>query len=564
MKHLFDFRKIALFVFGLVLFSGCDEKLDEMNINPYGIEPTNANPNLLMPTVLSSAAQDYVNLGYNDLAGAVQHTQKNGWYGGHNHYEWSNRNWTGWYDILRTNELMIERGEELDNHFFQGVGLTMKSFVFGNIADLWGDAPYTNALKGDQGGEDLQYPSFDSQEVIYDGIIADLQEAVQVLGSASGEGVTSGNDLYYNGDTQSWQRFANSLLLRYYMRLSEKKPDVARAGVEAIFSSGIYIQDPSQDATLDYTGGANDQWLSRHVRLNPDDFQRYQACQTFIDQLTGTNDPRLTVWFDSVRVQWVADESLEVASEEFIRANGEPLGVETYPYDDFVELYSDVKFTRRYNPNLAEEDYNEDLYVGLPPGITVPESYNGNPSPGQGTQNQHVSQLAPIYSTEGSPGDILKARIISAAEVSFIFAEAALKGWNVGDAETHYNKAIEQSLETWNRADEYNSFISQPEISFNNSLEQIMEQKWVASWTAAAESFADFRRTGYPALEAGPLSPQPEVAIRFQYGNDEYNNNSSNIEAALDGLEVTPFSGNFGEDSPWSKPWLYQGTNVPF
>lgn len=562
MKNLFDFRKIVLFVFGLVFITSCDEKLDEININPYAIEPSTANPNLLMPTVLSSAAQDYVNLGYNDLAGAVQHTQKNGWYSGHNFYDWTNRNWTGWYDILRTNELMINRGEDLDNNFFQGVGLTMKSFVFGNIADLWGDAPYTNALKGDQGGEEFQYPAFDSQEVIYDGIIADLQQAVQILGSASGEGVTSGNDLYYNGNPQSWQRFANSLLLRYYMRLSEKKPDVARAGIEAIFSSGNYIQDPSQDATLDYTGGANDQWISRHVRLNPDDFQRYQASQTFIDQLAGTNDPRLSVWFDSVRVQWVPDETLSTAVEDFIRADGEPLEVVTYPYDDFVELYGDVKFTRRFNPTM--EDYNADLYVGLPPAITVPESYNGNPSPGQGTQNQHVSQLAPIYSTEGSAGDILKARIISAAEVSFILAEAALKGWNVGDAETHYNKGIEQSLETWGRSDEYADFISQPEISFNNTLEQVLTQKWVASWTAAAESFADYRRTGLPDLEAGPLSPQPQVALRFQYGNDEYNNNSANINAALDGLEVTSFSGNFGADSQWSKPWLYQGTNVPF
>lgn len=562
MKHLFDFRKIALFVFGLVLFTGCDEKLDEININPFGIEPSEANPNLLMPTVLSSAAQSYVNMGYNDLAGAVQHTQKNGWYSGHNFYDWSNRNWTGWYDILRTNELMIRRGENLENEFFQGMGLTMKSFVFGNIADLWGDAPYTDALKGDQGGEEFQYPKFDSQEVIYDGIISDLQQAVQLLGSASTNGVNAGNDLYYNGNIGNWRRFANSLLLRYYMRLSEKKPDVARAGVEAIYSSGMYIQSPSQDATLDYTGGASDEWLSRHVRLNPDGFQRYQACQTFIDQLADTMDPRLTVWFDSVRVQWVPDESLTTAVEDFIRADGEPLGVVTYPYDDFVELYSDVKFTRRFNPSMA--DYNTDLYVGLPPAITVPESYNGNPSPGQGTQNQHVSQLASIYSTAGASGDILKARIISAAEVSFIFAEAALKGWNVGDAEMHYNMAIEQSLETWGRSDTYADFISQPEIAFSNSLEQILTQKWVASWTAAAESFADYRRTGFPVLEAGPLSPQPKVALRFQYGSDEYNNNSNNINSALERLEITPFSGNFGADSQWSKPWLYQGTNVPF
>jgi hypothetical protein len=561
MKNLFEFRKIAVFLLGLILVTGCDDTLTDINTNPYGIDPANANPNLLLPTVLASSAQDYVALGYNELAGAVQHTQKNGWYGSHNNYEWTSRNWSGWYDILRTNDLMITRGNDLDNAFFQGVGLTMKSFAYGNIADLWGDAPYTDALQGDEGGDQFQFPKFDSQEVIYDGIIADLQQAASLLGSASTEGVNAGNDLYYGGNISNWQRFANSLLLRYYMRISVKKPDVAKAGIESIYSSGLYIQDPSQDATLDYTGGSNDIWLSRHVALNPDDFQRYQACQTFIDQLTMSNDPRLAVWFDSVRVQWMPDETLTVAAESFIRADGEPID-QIYTYDEFEEQYADVKFTRHFNPNMA--DYNTDLYVGLPPSILTPESYNGNPIPGQGTQNLHVSQLDPMYGTAGVAGDILQARIISAAEVSFILAEAALKGWNVGDAETHYEKGIEQSLSVWGKGNMYDTFIMQPEVAFDNTLEQIMTQKWVANWTVGAEAFADYRRTGMPNLQAGPLSPQPEVALRFQYGNDEYNFNSDNLNAALNSLEITNFSGNFGADSQWSKPWLYQGTSVPF
>ncbi|AKP51423.1 SusD/RagB family nutrient-binding outer membrane lipoprotein [Cyclobacterium amurskyense] len=561
MKNLFEFRKIAVFLLGLILVTGCDDQLSEINTNPYGIDPANANPNLLMPTVLTSSAQSYLGLGFNDLAGAMQYTQKNGWYSSHNNYEWVSRNWTGWYDILRTNDLMITRGEDLDNAFFQGMGLTMKSFVYGNIADLWGDAPYTDALKGDQGSDQFQFPKFDSQEVIYDGIIADLKEASSLLASASSEGVVGNNDLIYGANVDSWRRFTNSLLLRYYMRLSEKKPDVAKAGIEAIYSSGIYIQDPSQDANLDYTGGSNDIWITRHVRLNPDDFQRYQACQTFIDQLTMTEDPRLPVWFDSVRVQWVEDETLSVAAESFIRANGEPIE-SIYTFDQFEEEYADVKFTRHFNPNMA--DYNSDLYVGLPPSILTPESYNGNPIPGQGTQNLHVSQLDPVYSTAGSAGDILKARIISAAEVSFIFAEAALKGWNVGDAEMHYNMGIEQSLEVWGKSDMYDAFIMQPEVAFNNSIEQVITQKWVANWSNGTEAFADYRRTGFPDLSAGPLSPQPQVALRFQYGNDEYNNNPDNIDAALNNLEVTDYSGNFGQDSQWSKPWLYQGTNIPF
>lgn len=541
-------------------FTACDDKLDELNINPYGIDPTEVNPNLLLPGILASSAQSYTDLGVNNLAGAVQHTQKNGWFDGHNYYSWENSGWGGWYSILRDNNLLYNRAVAMENDFFQGISLTMKSFVFGNITDLWGDAPYTNALQGDQPDLELQFPSFDNQEVIYDGIIADLKSAVALFETASNVGVLPENDLYFNGDADQWKRFANSLLLRYYMRISSKKPDVAKAGIEAIYASGDYIQSSSQDAVLDYTGGSSDIWITRHVALNPDDFQRYQACQTFIDQLMGTSDPRLSTFFAPVRVRWVADESLASASEDFIRLDGEPLEVVTYAFDDFVDNYSGYDFTRRFNPN--EVEYNDDMYVGLPAAIAVPSSYNGNPSPGQGTQNQHVSQLADTYMNEG--GGILKSRLISAAEVHFILAEAAMKGWSVGSAEDHYYAGIMSSLETWGDEDGYEEFIAQEGVAFDNTLEQVITQKWVASWTSAAESFADYKRTGYPMLQAGPLSPQPVVALRFQYGNDEYNNNSESINGALDRLELTEYSGNYGKDSQWSKSWLYQGTTVPW
>ncbi|MEO0334683.1 MAG: SusD/RagB family nutrient-binding outer membrane lipoprotein, partial [Bacteroidota bacterium] len=336
----------------------------------------------------------------------------------------------------------------------------MKSFIFGNITDIWGDAPYTDAVKGDLGEEGFEYPAFDSQEVIYDGIIADLSQAADLFASADVSVVNTASDFYFGGDTDQWQRFANSLLLRYYMRISEKKPQVAQAGIEAIYNSGMYFQTADQDATLDYTGGANDVWPSQFTDV--DDFTRWQACQTLIDQLVGTNDPRLSVWFSPVAVQWVADPTLPMSVDTVLRVDGELLesGAVTFSYLEFKEM-SDTDFTRRFNPN--DETFDTGLYVGLPPGLLIPESYNGNPDPGQGTRNQHVSQLAPVYATAGAPGDILQARVISSAEVSFILAEAALKGWNVGNAEDHYNNAIMQSLQTWGKADDYESFIAQPD-----------------------------------------------------------------------------------------------------
>lgn len=561
MMNLQYIKKTLLVTIGLLVASACDDQLTEMNINPNGINPSSANPNLLMPSVLAPAAQSYLGLGFGDMAGAMQHTQKNGWYSAHNHYDWSSTDWSNWYGMLRTNALLEERAVELGFDFFEGVALTMKSFIYGNITDLWGDAPYTNAVNGDEGGVDNEYPTFDSQEVIYDGIIADLNRAATLFASASTDVVNSSADLYFGGDAEMWQRFANSLLLRYYMRISEKKPDVAQAGIEAVYSSGMYLQSADQDVTLDYTGGANDVWPSQYTDV--DDFTRWQACETLIEQLTGSRDPRISVWFDSVAVQWVADPSLPVAVEDVIRAEGEVVDGEvvSYTYLEFMDK-QDTKFTRRFDP--AEASYDTDLYVGLPPGLTIPESYNGNPDPGQGTRNQHISQLAPIYATAGSPGDILKARIISAAEVSFILAEAALKGWNAGNAEEHYYNALQNSLDTWGKGGEYETFVGQPGVAFDGTMEQVMTQKWIASWTAATEAWMDYRRTGLPALQVGPASDQPVVALRFPYGNDELNNNTSNASAAIDRLEVTQYSGVVGADSPWSKMWLLQGTSKPW
>jgi hypothetical protein len=148
------------------------EDLTEANENPTAYRPEAVNPNLVLPTVLTEAAKAYVNLGYQDIAGVVQHTQKDAWSSGHNDYDWGgSQDWAPYYAILRNNALVYDRAVELKMEFHQGVTLVMKSFMFGFITDLWGDAPYTNALKGELLGENIK-PSYDSQDVIYAGILA--------------------------------------------------------------------------------------------------------------------------------------------------------------------------------------------------------------------------------------------------------------------------------------------------------------------------------------------------------------------------------------------------------
>src|SRR6187551_3080570 len=103
---------ICLLCLAFMIFSCKD--LTEVNENPNGVAPESVNPNLVMPTVLTEAAKLYVNLGYQDIAGVVQHTQKDAWASGHNDYDWGgSQDWSGYYGILRDNDLFYDRSVAL-------------------------------------------------------------------------------------------------------------------------------------------------------------------------------------------------------------------------------------------------------------------------------------------------------------------------------------------------------------------------------------------------------------------------------------------------------------------
>ena len=214
--------------------------------------------------------------------------------------------------------------------------------------------------------------------------------------------------------------------------------------------------------------------------------------------------------------------------------------------------------------NVALEDISQNPdYVGIPPGIAGSQVYNLSPDANQASFNPHVSWLNDRYREPNGP--LLKARLITATEVNFILAEAALKGWAVGGtAEEYYNKAIQASFTTWGISGQVENYLQQESVKFDGTLKQLMEQKWVSSWTAAAEAWFDYRRTGYPELEAGPYTIRSVLPVRFYYMVEERNLNGANSEEAMNRLETTNFSEVDGANSAWSKPWVIQGTGKPW
>lgn len=533
----------------LVVFAlfSCED-LTEVNKNPNGIEATDVNPDLILPSVLTEGAKAYTNLGFGDVAGVMQHTQYDAWADSHNDYNWYDQSWAAYYGVLRNNKLLYDRGVKLDQKFHQGVALIMKSFMFGLITDLWGDAPYSAALNGETPGIENSQAKFDSQEDIYKGIIADLKTANQILAEfdTKNPGYSNDVDVIYHGNAMNWRKMANSLLLRYYLRISPKLSSDAKTGIEQIVGDPAQfpiITDPEDDAAMAYVGNnADDSWPSNSVYdASGSNFRRIKMCATFVDKLQSLNDPRLDLWAKKIEVPLVVDNTLPAGTDEII--------------DGVRYLAPDV-----VDGVIIDTDPD---YVGIPPSFSaLPSAYNMNPTPGQLSYNPHVSFLSDMY--QEAKGDLLKSRLISAAEVHFILAEAALNGWNAGDAEEHYNAAIAASLQTWGLADAYDDYITQPDVVFNNTQQQIIEQKWIASWTVATESWFDYRRTGYPELTTGISAKRDRLPLRFYYMQAEIRLNADNTSSAIDKLEVTGFSQADGKNSAWSKPWLIQGTGKPW
>ena len=486
--------------------------------------------------------------------GVMQHTQKDGWSGGHNRYDWSDQSWAGNYGTLRNAEEMLKKSKAANLDFQAGVAMVFKAYNFGMIADLWGDAPFSQALKGEQGSAFFK-PAFDSQKDIYLGVIAMLDSANTLFSKNQSEykEVNPTQDVLYEGDVTKWRKFANSLSLRYYLRISTKEPTIAKAGIEKITGQPAnypLILDAADDANYSFIGlSSGDSWPTA-TRFSSDisNFTRIKMCATLVKKLQALSDPRLGIWAAKVKIPLVVDPTKPDNYDQII--NGKRI-ISKKIADDFLAKYGAPL-------NLDPE------YVGYPPAWSTFEFfYNLSPNLNQGDANPHASQLNDIYTQDIGP--LLKVRMLSAAEVHFGLAEVALKGWNAGGtAAAHYNAGVKASMDAWGLGSSYDTYIAKPGVVFNSTLAQVMEQKWIASWTAAAESWFDFIRTGLPALVAGPTGKRAVLPVRFTYGNNETLYNPDNSKSAIDKLEVTPYTSTDGKNSNWSKTWLQQGTNKPW
>lgn len=201
--------------------------------------------------------------------------------------------WPILYTNLRDNELVLQKAltNETDR-VYEGPARIMKAYLMAALTDIFGDVPYTEALQGKSGNVT---PAYDTQEAIYtgeEGILAQLDKGIAAIENYEGVIGLSG-DVFYDGDLDAWVRFANSLKLKYLIRINDQID--GSVAFFNVFSSQPYILDNTQNATFDFTNSPPNNFRMSTARIG--DFNLFILSETMQEVLSDLNDSRLATYF---------------------------------------------------------------------------------------------------------------------------------------------------------------------------------------------------------------------------------------------------------------------------
>lgn len=498
MKNINIFKILLSFL----LLSGCTSDFDTLNTDPTKV--TEIDSKYLFTTVEKRGA--FSNWGLYQLMQSLyvnqyaqywanttnyfssdRYTMNNGWIEGV---------WNEFYsEHFRVLNQIINNPDENINR--RQIARIYKAFLFQRFTDTWGAIPYSEASDG------ISKPKYDTQEFIYKDLIKELKDAVNKLDKNKEDGGYGKADLIYNGSTEKWKRFANSLLLRIAIHISDVDETLAKSTAEIALSNGV-MQSNDDSAILTSDPSNREAVNPIHEIAYWNEFRMSKTMEVYLngDKL-GAVDPRLKMYWAPIANRNNINNEFDVSNFKGVQ-NGLP--VSEVPNDD-VGSYSNVgPIVSKYSYDPTKKTYKLD-----------------------------------------DGGRALPMFIFNYAETCFLKAEASLR-WGIGgDVKTNYEQGIRASINQWtipklNKYDgpkptdqEINDYIAA--VGGTIDQEKISTQKWLALFPDGFEGWTEFRRTGYPDFIPVP-APDPSAGLdgefisRLAYPEIEKNLNSNSFNSA--------------------------------
>lgn len=488
---------IVLLVFSLtMLHTSCENNFEELNTNDNAINELDpvpllnhavwrSSPHFSRHTMIFEMAiiQQMITPFGTSLAGG-NYNQEN--------FGVAGTTWANIYQnvIRNTVDIISTYKDDPDRSNVYNMARIIRAHSGLVLTDTYGDAPYSEAGFGfiDRNGT----PTYDTQESIYNSVLNELEESTAAL---SAGGRIEAGDILYAGDITGWKRFGYSLMLRAAMRLTKVNPSLAREYVEKAVAGGV-MESNDDNALVRHS---NDFPNFVGGQLNSSEAANFYMTKPLVDLLQTNNDPRL----DVMAVRYVGatngNEQIEaMATRDPGDQIGHPIGFDNNSIDA-----------------QAQAD-----------GVGSFYAYS------QFDRNTIGKQDAPFF-------------LLTYAQTQLLLAEAAVRGWVNGVAGDYYENGIRAHMEQLAFHDanmsidaaDIDAYILAHPLDAATDLEQINTQYWIACIFNSQEAFANFRRSGYPALTPNPY---PQSAIgdgefirRLTYHQSEYVNNLDNINAAI-------------------------------
>ena len=547
MKNIF---KIFIVLGTVFLLSNCTGDFNEMNTKPdsFTVEEVSAKYFITSPQFNLFAPNRYpywrAHLIHADrYSGQVCFGHSKSWWSDELGYSYSSgytdASWgwlSGYIGNLDNFMKMTDVGGEFENAYMYAIGQIMKGMYYQMFTDVFGMIPYTEATN-----PDIVLPKFDEQNVIYKGIIDELDVAMATIGDETSTGVNvddvGDNDIYCHGDLQQWKRMANTLKLRLAMRAyGAPGADFATTAINEALAGDLL--DGAADNVLMEKDEEISQWGSAcygDIWYNFGAGSDWTMSKTMIDALRNNNDPRLIKYAKPA-----------VGGTEVIEKPTE--GAEVEKFDkrvDFITGVLDeagVDYTKTVLDNgNVEISMPENMYfVGQPTRI------NGKTKPF--TKYSFFSTPADEVINKKNNGAIRPELVMSSAESNFLKAEAALMGMGSGAAQDYYQEGIRMAMKLWGVGDgDIDNYLANEDMALLNgtmdeNLEKIATQRWLAAYTDGFEAWAIVRDMGYPTELAmgvedidiyGLGDINGKYPQRMRYGNAAANKNGENYAIAV-------------------------------
>ena len=401
----------------------------------------------------------------------------------------------------------------------------LRVYVGGLLTDYYGDVPFSEAGLAYINGN--SQPKYDKQDDLYNAFFSELKEAIKLF-DVQKEAITS--DPIFNGDIEAWKKFANSLRLRYAMRLSDIAPAVAQKEFTEALNEKAFMQSAADDACVkymnisysfgqesykDFRGNA----LAKYFYGNDPVNNPTYICQTLWEQLYNYNDPRT-----NLLCRFYIDDFLSISTGEGRIDITEEVMARQAVDAKTVYVIAPGEFSWDNWPN-----YNAGAAAGSSLAKTLADIQKAHPDYNPEKDPRWLMpKLAGNFLRSDNPGILM-----TYAEVCFLRAEAAVL-WGTGeDKKKLYEDGIRAAMDML--ADYYgcdpvsdsdfSTYIAQSDIALTDGKEkeQINTQAWILHFHNPAECWSNLRRSDFPALKApkpdgkNPLIDGDEIPVRLCY-----------------------------------------------